>query len=211
MPNGSKWGPGSAGIRNVQFGWRGRRAAEEQDPEAVAEDVVSPSRAVGDVAQEDADGVVPGGVAEDLGVDLLTALTYMEPPAGIEPATPSLPSMRGGFTTPCSTSCLYTTAQVSSAAKGWVVGRREAARSTVSGKSLARACTAVHDMDAGAIVRSPADSRLAPQVQCCPRQLRVERRANGEVHPLWQTGTRQPVGCSMSACLGRKTGRALVR
>jgi hypothetical protein len=135
----------------------------------------------------------------------------VEPPAGIEPATPSLPSMRRWFTTPCSTSCLYTTAQVSSAAKGWVVGRREAARSTVSGKSLARACTAVHDMDAGAIVRSPADSRLAPQVQCCPRQLRVERRANGEVHPLWQTGTRQPVGYSMSACLGRKTGRALVR
>jgi hypothetical protein len=34
----------------------------------------------------------------------------------------------------------------------------------------------------------------------------VERTA--KVHPLWQTGTKQPVGCSMSACLGRKTGCA---
>jgi hypothetical protein len=32
-------------------------------------------------------------------------------PAGIEPATPSLPSMRRGFTTPCGTSRPHTTAQ----------------------------------------------------------------------------------------------------
>jgi hypothetical protein len=36
----------------------------------------------------------------------------VEPPAGIEPATPSLPSMRGRFTTPCSTSRPHTSAQV---------------------------------------------------------------------------------------------------
>ena len=59
--------------------------------------------------------------------------------AGIEPATPSLPSMRGWFTLPCSTSRSHTTAQVGGAAEGWVVGWREAARSAISGKSLARA------------------------------------------------------------------------
>jgi hypothetical protein len=34
-------------------------------------------------------------------------------PAGIEPATPSLPSMRGRFTLPCSTLRVHTSAQVS--------------------------------------------------------------------------------------------------
>jgi hypothetical protein len=59
-------------------------------------------------------------------------------PAGIEPATPSLPSMPGRFTTPCDTSHPYTTAQVSTAVEGCIVRRSEAARSAVSGKSLAR-------------------------------------------------------------------------
>jgi hypothetical protein len=59
-------------------------------------------------------------------------------PAGIEPATPSLPSMRGRFTKLCSASRDYTTAQVRGAAEGWVVSRREATPSTASGKSLAQ-------------------------------------------------------------------------
>jgi hypothetical protein len=54
------------------------------------------------------------------------------------PATPSLPSMRGWFTTPSRTSHPSTTAQVRSAALGWIMGGREVARSAVSGKSLAR-------------------------------------------------------------------------
>jgi hypothetical protein len=40
-------------------------------------------------------------------------------------------------------------------------------------------CTAVHGMDAGAILRSPAHSRLAPQVQCCPQKKWVEGTAQG--------------------------------
>jgi hypothetical protein len=63
----------------------------------------------------------------------------VEPPAGIEPATPSLPSMRRWFTTPCDTSHPYTTAQVRTAVEGCVVRRDEAASSRVSGKFLARA------------------------------------------------------------------------
>jgi hypothetical protein len=64
---------------------------------------------------------------------------WCRPPAGIEPATPSLPSMRQGFTTPHSASRPHTTTQVRGAAEDRVVGRREAAHSAVSGKSLARA------------------------------------------------------------------------
>jgi hypothetical protein len=62
----------------------------------------------------------------------------VEPPAGIEPATPSLPSMRGGFTTPRTTSRLHTSPQVEGTVAGCVVGRGEVARSVVSGKFLAR-------------------------------------------------------------------------
>jgi hypothetical protein len=58
-------------------------------------------------------------------------------PAGIEPATPSLPSMVGWFAPPCSTSCDHTIAHVEGAAEKRGVGRREAACSAVSGKSLA--------------------------------------------------------------------------
>jgi hypothetical protein len=56
----------------------------------------------------------------------------------LEPAIPSLPSMRGWFTTPCDTSHPYTTAQVRTAVEGCIARRSEAARSVVSGKSLAR-------------------------------------------------------------------------
>jgi hypothetical protein len=41
------------------------------------------------------------------------------------------------------------------------------------------ACTAVHGMDAGAIVRSPAHSRLVPQVQCC-RVLDLDGTRGGQ-------------------------------
>jgi hypothetical protein len=58
---------------------------------------------------------------------------------GVEPATPSLPSMRGSFMTPCRTARSRTTAQVRGTVEGRVVGRDVAASSRVSGKSLARA------------------------------------------------------------------------
>ena len=57
---------------------------------------------------------------------------------GFEPLTPCMPLMLGWFTTPCTTSRVHITAQVRDAAEGWVVGRREATCSAVSGKSLAR-------------------------------------------------------------------------
>jgi hypothetical protein len=73
-------------------------------------------------------------------------------------STSCMPSMCGEFTPPCTPSCGHTTAQVKGAAGDRGVGWREVACSAVSGKSLARPCTAVHGMDAGAIVRSPATS-----------------------------------------------------
>ena len=57
---------------------------------------------------------------------------------GFEPLTPCMPLMLGEFTTPRRTSRNHTTAQVRAAAEGSVVGRREAARSAVSGEFLAR-------------------------------------------------------------------------
>jgi hypothetical protein len=68
----------------------------------------------------------------------LTCEFGVEPPAGIEPATPSLPSMRRGFTTPGSTSRRHTTAHLKGAAKGWVLGRRQVTCRALSGESLAR-------------------------------------------------------------------------
>jgi hypothetical protein len=62
----------------------------------------------------------------------------VEPPAGIEPATPSVPSMRGWFTTPCSTSRAHASAQVGGPATPLLVRRGEAERGVVPGKSLAR-------------------------------------------------------------------------
>jgi hypothetical protein len=64
---------------------------------------------------------------------------YVGAPVGIEPTTPSLPSMRGRFTTPHRTLRPHTTAQVRAAVGGCVVGRHEVACSAVSGKSLASA------------------------------------------------------------------------
>jgi hypothetical protein len=56
----------------------------------------------------------------------------------IEPAIPSLPSMRRHFERPYQTSCNRTFAQANGAATSWFVGRREVGCSAVSGKSLAR-------------------------------------------------------------------------
>src|SRR5215218_8374155 len=58
---------------------------------------------------------------------------------GFEPLTPCMPLMRGWFTSPCAASPTQATEQVRSAVEGRVVGQCEAARSAVSGKSLARA------------------------------------------------------------------------
>jgi hypothetical protein len=58
---------------------------------------------------------------------------------GFEPLTPCMPSMRGWFMSPCITSPTHATEQMKGAAEGRVVGRREVACSSVSGKSLARA------------------------------------------------------------------------
>jgi hypothetical protein len=50
-----------------------------------------------------------------------------------------MPLMCGWFTTPLNSFRSHTIALVRGAAEGWVVGRREAVRSTVSGKFLAKA------------------------------------------------------------------------
>ena len=74
----------------------------------------------------------------------------------------------------------------------------------------------------GSLHGSPWHGRRRHRPEPCPQPIgtsgavlssdncgsSVERTA--KLHPLWQTGTRQPVGCSMSAC-SRKTGRAPVR
>jgi len=93
----------------------------------------------------------------------------VEPPAGIEPATPSLPSMRGWFTTPHSASRPHTTAQVRGAVEGCVMGQSEVARSAVSGKSLARAPGwSSMGTNADAIVPVALDrKRLATPLHCC--------------------------------------------
>jgi hypothetical protein len=64
----------------------------------------------------------------------------VEPPAGIEPATPSLPLTLGWLTTPCGTPRRRTTAEVNSAVEVGVVGYGEVACGAVSGKFLAPAC-----------------------------------------------------------------------
>jgi hypothetical protein len=58
--------------------------------------------------------------------------------AGIEPATPSLPSMRGRFVAPRLTSRPLANSEVNGAAEGGGVWEREVACGAVSGKSLAR-------------------------------------------------------------------------
>ena len=65
----------------------------------------------------------------------------VEPPAGIEPATPSLPSMRRWFTTPCSTSRPTQPCRSEALRRVGFVGRGEVTCSVVSGKSLARHCS----------------------------------------------------------------------
>jgi hypothetical protein len=57
---------------------------------------------------------------------------------GFEPLTPCMPLMLREFTSPCTTSPTHATEQVRGAAERLGVGRGEATRSVVSGKSLAR-------------------------------------------------------------------------
>ena len=123
----------------------------------------------------------------------------VEPPAGIEPATPSLPSMRRWFTRPCSTSRPHTTAQVRSAVADWVVGRGEAACSAVSGKSLASA---------------PAWSAVAQRRRHRPGSPRQQANARA-VHrcPLadgwWAAAPRRP-GVYPTCTAGFRPGPAAV-
>jgi hypothetical protein len=113
----------------------------------------------------------------------------------IEPAIPSLPSMRRGFTTPRSTTRGHTTALVRGAVKGWVMGRNEVACSAVSAKSLARTCTAVYGTSVGAASRRhrPAASTASDWHLRCIAVLRrigsrVER--DGGRHPLCRVANR---------------------
>jgi hypothetical protein len=101
---------------------------------------------------------------------------------GFEPLTPCMPSMCGGFTTPCRTSRPHTTAQVRGAVEGWVMGRREATRSAVSGKSLARTPAWPSMARAWAPSFLSLDrKRLAPPgALLSSDECRVERRASGE-------------------------------
>src|SRR4029453_243043 len=83
-----------------------------------------------------------------------------------------MPLMRGWFTTPRSTSRSHTTLLVKGAAEGWVVGRGEAARGVVSGKSLARPCPGAEGTSADTIVPTALDhKRPAPLVQCCSQTI----------------------------------------
>ena len=108
----------------------------------------------------------------------------VEPPAGIEPATPSLPSMRGWFTTPCVTPRPRTTTQVRGALEGGVVGRGELRVAQLSGKSLAR--PSLHDLGGRhrrlAQRGHPVPSHITvrpkltahPRRNALPRTIRVE-------------------------------------
>jgi hypothetical protein len=89
----------------------------------------------------------------------------VEPPAGIEPATPSLPSMRGWFTTPSGTPRPRTIAQLGGSAEDWEVRHRKATRGVVSGKSLAR-----HNSRAAAATMASSPQRAAAQQRRRPRQ-----------------------------------------
>jgi hypothetical protein len=129
----------------------------------------------------------------------------VEPPAGIEPATPSLPSMRGGFTTPCSPSRTHTIAQVRGAAGSWVVGRREVARSAVSGKSLAR------DQHGRSMARAsghrPTSSTLATGTSGahrCPQMYSLRRHvmAAGWSDPAQSQGVRSGPASGGQVILG---------
>ena len=103
----------------------------------------------------------------------------------VEPATPSLPSMRGRFTTPHATSRSHTSAQVKGAAEGWSVGRREVTCSAVSGKSLARrlrghACLVVLGTVADVIVPAALDDMLTGRLRCIADLRRRYGRVSSE-------------------------------
>jgi hypothetical protein len=113
-------------------------------------------------------------------VSLVSALG--EPPGGIEPPTPSLPSMRRSFTSPRGTSRDHTTAQVRGAVEGCVVGRGEVASGVVSGKSLARLSAVAWDVSAASFRVAPGEEQLAPLAQCCHHLThRWRPRSGGKV------------------------------
>jgi hypothetical protein len=101
----------------------------------------------------------------------------VEPPAGIEPATPSLPSMRGGFTTPCSASRVPTVPQAGGPVEGRVVRRSEVGCSTVSGKFLARPLTLVC---AGSQGRGPFHLGGHPMTRDCRPRDRADLKESDE-------------------------------
>jgi hypothetical protein len=113
---------------------------------------------------------------------------------GVEPppesnGDPSLPSMRGRFTTPFNSFRSHTIALVRGAAEGWVVGRHEAMCSAVSGKSLART---LHGPPSGTSVGAIAGSldreQTHPWCSAVLRRVRVERRTNCEASSVGQIG-----------------------
>jgi hypothetical protein len=117
----------------------------------------------------------------------------VEPPAGIEPATPSLPSMRRGFATLCNTSRPRTTAPVKAVAEDWVERRREVVCSAVSGKSLAR--SRPHIRGVTVLIRPVRQRRLDRRSASSQPNRRIglvgERLlilGQGCEHPAWPRG-----------------------
>jgi hypothetical protein len=99
---------------------------------------------------------------------------------GFEPLTPCMPSMLGWSTPPCSISRDHTIAQVNAAVENREVRRREVGCGAVSGKSLARAWTVVHGLDAGATVPALLTTDWHLRCSAVLGRFRVERRANGD-------------------------------
>jgi hypothetical protein len=127
--------------------------------------------------------------------------TCVEPPAGIEPATPSLPSMRGPFTSLCHTSRAYAGAQVTGAAENWVVGQREATCSAVSGKSLTRSPSPPSPPRTSARAGPPGGpGRRRPCVARPPG--RPPCRTTRPPRPWTGTGSRHPTPASYRAVGG---------
>ena len=128
--------------------------------------------------------------------------------------------MRRWFTTPRSTSRVHTIAQVEGATEGWGMGRREATRSAVSGKSLARApcvartCRLVRSRAAGRHVgrrrvhHDPAGRRACAAVE---GQGRARQPIQGGykvcVADTEDEGVEIAHGCGrVRACLGAVAG-----
>jgi hypothetical protein len=119
-----------------------------------------------------------------------------------------MPSMLGGFTKPCGVLRSHATAQVREAARGWMVGRREATRSAVSGKSLARN---VHGrLSQERKGRCPSSDHKPQHLRrsALLGQLRVERRVSGESSSVMAGWVGGSVG-GQWRCVGSGVKRAL--